>query len=764
MLPSPMMEALRKTVEALFDPSQVTWSFNRPNPQDEPSEQEFFIGSGTREASKPAHPRMLNWKLPQWRGANLRSSTEAVMASAAVLDAVSGPVTIRSHESTLDVTVATVLATYRMRTKSWPAHADALVEYVSEWEQGRTESAGAYDRALASVFYASMHVFRAEGPRPLAELIANVLSLPPSPAELAALPPHLIPARVSRRLKADADLYRTELSRAWKVQLDLPLDHSAAAGYRRIDALFLSSPQDVTVLKLLARPDAESSSYRRGFELMAVHAPNEQHAWGKHTISIPPESPGSLADLALGLDRLEGSTRPDGTPREKNKPRFSHQPAELEGLSDPWYSDGYAWPKGRSTIVAPPFVGTRLSREQLWEAIWQRFHVGRNIHVTSARTVYVRPLRTHPSVDAAQLEQLGYRRTGWPQAQRGLLPSVVTSFVSETHGGDVSHFAQEVGSSTVRVALYPSRLALLWVERTSGGTTLLELAHEQARLSRGRELDELKPVRDLSELTRSIGQEHWLVFGAYRINRARSSMLDASRSVQGLFHALARGEAPTLANLPSESEQAARTVQLHRDVEHWMTSTGGARFELELEDRVEPPALDTDFALFLLTTGQRYAAFEITRRMGELERKNRASRLAALAPSSTVRADVMFFTNSLWYARVSDEPDVNARYDAWRALHGMNETVEALRSQTSELDEYRKERFEKMTGVLLLLFLPITIATSFFSGAQFNEMELRLGLPWTTGGWKIFLIYTAVFTVFVGGSLVLARLLSWRKR
>lgn len=765
MLPGRMMEALRKTIEALFDPSRVTWSFNRPNPQDEPGEQEFFIGSGTREASKPPHPRMLNWKLPQWRGANLRSSTEAVLASAEALDAAQTPLTIRSHEATLDVTVATVLAIHRVLHHAWPPGVEALSEYVSEWEQGRTESAGAYDRALASVFYASMHVFRAEGtPRPLAELIANVLSLPPSPAELAALPAQLIPARVTRRLKADADLYRTELSRAWKVQLDLPLDHSPDAGYRRIDALFLSSPQDVTVLKLLARPDAESSSYQRGFELMAVHAPNERHAWGKHTISIPPESPGTLAELALTLDRLEGDTRPDGSPREKGKPRFSHQPAELEGLSDPWYSDGYAWPKGRSTIVAPPFVGSRLSREALWEAIWQRFHVGRNIHLTAARTIYVRPLQTHPSVDAAFLERLGFRRTGWPQAQRGFLPSVVTSFISETEGGDVAHFAQATGDSTVRVALYPSRLALLWVERTSGATTLLDLAHAQARLARGTELDELKPVRQLAELTRTIGQQHWLVFGAYRINRARSSMLDASRSVQGLFHTVARGEPPTLVNLPSESEQAARTVQRHRDVEHWMTSTGGARFELELEDRPEPPALDADFALFLLTTGQRYAAFEITRRMGALERKSRASRLAALAPSSTVRADVMFFTNSLWYARVSDEPDVNARYDAWRTLHGMHETVEALRSQTSELDEYRKERFEKMTGVLLLLFLPITIATSFFSGAQFNEMELRLGLPWTTGGWKIFLIYTAVFTVFVGGSLVLARLLSWRKR
>jgi hypothetical protein len=113
---------------------------------------------------------------------------------------------------------------------------------------------------------------------------------------------------------------------------------------------------------------------------------------------------------------------------------------------------------------------------------------------------------------------------------------------------------------------------------------------------------------------------------------------------------------------------------------------------------------------------------------------------------------------------VSDDPDLDARYDAWRSLHGMNETVESLRSQTQELDEYRKERFESMVGLLVFVFLPITIVCGFFSGAQFNEMDLRLGLPWSTGGWKIFLIYTALFTVLTFGTFVLGRLLGWRRR
>ncbi len=157
-------------------------------------------------------------------------------------------------------------------------------------------------------------------------------------------------------------------------------------------------------------------------------------------------------------------------------------------------------------------------------------------------------------------------------------------------------------------------------------------------------------------------------------------------------------------------------------------------------------------------------AFEITRRMSEVERRSRLSRWSALRPGSDVRGDVMLFTNSLWYSRVSDDPELDARYDAWRELHDMNETVDALKDQTAELDEYRKERFEGMVALLVFVFLPITIACGFFSGAQFNEMDLKLGLPWTTGGWKIFLIYTAVFTVLTFGTLALGRLLSWRRR
>ncbi|MFO0600116.1 MAG: hypothetical protein U0228_32710 [Myxococcaceae bacterium] len=742
----------------------MSWCRDRPGFGQEPGDGDVYLGVGSRDASAPPHPRMLSWKMPQWRTLHLRSTTEAVMRSAEVLDGLAMPVRFWLHDPTLDCLTAAVLATHRVLHKRWPEGHEALVEYVSEWEQGRTEAAGHYARALASVFYASMQLFRtADAVAPSRELITlmvQVLDARLDASGLQQLPEALIAHRIARRLKADADLYRTELSRGLKVQVDLPVDNQPGA-YRRVDALFLSSPQDVTVLKLLARPDDQSSFYQRGFELLAVHAPNEANVWGRHTISITPESPGTLDDLALQIDRLEGPSAPDGTPRIKGKPRFTYQPAELEGLADPWYSDGYAWTKRRCTIVAPPFAGTKLSRERIWEAVWQRFHVGKNIHVSSSRTVYCRPFVAGRKLKPEDLVTRGWKVMSMPQVDHHFLSSVTNSFA----GGDVTHFEREGSGCTLHLSLYPSELALVWLEFSdTRPTTLFELSARQGAAMTDGSLDAQAGVKDLSDVLHPLENSRWLVFGAYRINRAKSSMLDDSRSVRGLCHALAAGQVPTLENLPSEAADAARRVQVLRDVEHWFTPTGGARLELRLEDTREAPALDEDFGLFLLATGQRYAAFELTRRMGAVERDSRTQRWQKVAPTRQLRADVMLFTNSLWYARVSDSPELNARYDAWRELHGMENTVEALREQTTELDEYRKERFENMVGLMLFIFLPITIASGFFSGAQFNEMDLRLGLPWTTGGWILFVLYTAFFSVLVFGAVVALRLFSSRKR
>jgi hypothetical protein len=107
---------------------------------------------------------------------------------------------------------------------------------------------------------------------------------------------------------------------------------------------------------------------------------------------------------------------------------------------------------------------------------------------------------------------------------------------------------------------------------------------------------------------------------------------------------------------------------------------------------------------------------------------------------------------------------VQSRYAGWHSLSGMDETLSAMREQTEELDSYRRERFEGMVGAMVFLFLPITIVCGFFSGAQFQDMKLEAGVPGSTTGWMVFLIYVAVFTVLVFGAWFLGRLLSWRGR
>src|SRR6185436_13830375 len=123
--------AIAQVAQALLDPARVSWNLTRPDPAAEPQEQEIFLGVGTRDAAQPPHPRMLAWKLPQWRAASLRSSTEVVMHSAEVLDALSLPLKLRAHEPTLDTVTAALLIVHRIMHRRWPAAGPALMEYVS---------------------------------------------------------------------------------------------------------------------------------------------------------------------------------------------------------------------------------------------------------------------------------------------------------------------------------------------------------------------------------------------------------------------------------------------------------------------------------------------------------------------------------------------------------------------------------------------------------------------------------------------------------
>ncbi|MBS1148369.1 MAG: hypothetical protein H6Q89_67, partial [Myxococcaceae bacterium] len=209
--PRPMDPGVQSAIDSLFDVKQFTWDLQRPDPGVEPLVQEIFLGVGTREASLAAHPRMLGWKLPQWRSLALRSTTEAVLKSAAALDALEGPIILRAHEPTLDIITAALLLAYRVRSHAWPEGIDDLVHYVSEWEQGRTELAGEYESGLGSIFYGSMRTWQPDTAgisREMVAVLGEAVAGRFAMKALQSLPPELVPARISRRLKADRDLYR----------------------------------------------------------------------------------------------------------------------------------------------------------------------------------------------------------------------------------------------------------------------------------------------------------------------------------------------------------------------------------------------------------------------------------------------------------------------------------------------------------------------------------------------------------------------------
>ena len=768
-----MDATLRQAVELLSGEAQLEWSTEKPAPGVEPGPRELFISVGARSEALPAHPRMLSWKLPQWIRRSARSSTSVVLMAGAELDALAaeaaaGPLRLRVHEATLDATSAVLLAGYRTLHGRFPEGAEALRQYVDEWEQGQTELAGEYERALGPVFYAALRLWPARQGRParqVLELLASVLESVRSTAELMKLPEALIPPQVTRRLKADELLYQAELSRAQRVQLDIPLGDAKDAPVRRVDALFLSSFQDVTVLKLLARADTEHTHYGQGFDFMAIHAPHAETAYYRHTFSLAPERAGTLGDLAGWLDTLEGDRLPDGGPRARGARRFEQQPNDY---SDPWYTDGYTHPSSRSTLVAPPYASTRLTRRELWEALWSRYNVGRNVPVLRAHTLFARPFLWKGASPEAALVAMGFSRRDFSEQAGAFHPAVTQSFLGSTNEADVAHYARPTEGHTVHVSVYPNRVVVVWLERPlTQEKSLYALAQEQAALAQGRQLWELTPLEELRPSLEPLGPERWLVYGAYRISRGRSSMLDDSRAMQGLFHALASGTAPTLERLPSETSAESRRVlkDAAGETEHWLTPTGGARLELLLEaEEGAPPRCDQDFLLFLLTTGQRYSAFEISRRMAEVEQRYRTSRWQSLRPARSVRSDVMLFTNSLWHTRVGEEPDLNARYLAWHALHGLQETVSAMKDQAAELDQYKRDQFDRMVGLLVFVFLPVSLACGFFSGVQFQELDPSVGIPGATTGWLVFLGYTAAFTVLVFGTVAAARLLSWRRR
>ncbi len=428
--------------------------------------------------------------------------------------------------------------------------------------------------------------------------------------------------------------------------------------------------------------------------------------------------------------------------------------------------------------MAPPRAGTRLSREDIWEQTWQTFHPGNHFYVTRAHTLFVLPaVAVETRWSYGELKKAGWRQFNIQDrfgVMNEILPHVREAFGGGNSPADLHHYEIEIsaddalGTERVFATVYPSNVVLFWiiVRQNNPGPNfnLFALSRKQADLVAGKVLSELEPIKEAISQFELLGSKRWLVFGQYDIDRHRSSLIDESRSVRGLLHAVAAGNPSLLSSLPSLGILDAATVDRpQEDVEFRFTTTGGARFCFSNADELKPSnEFDTDFLLFLMTVGQRYTLFELGKRMIHVERQIRNSRFRRFNPISRLRADVMLFTNALWFCRISDDPDIERRYETWAKIHGANELFDNIKIQVGELDQYWAERREKLMNVMISVFLPITLATSIFSGNQFSRtLTTNELVPGPSDAWLGFGIYALGFAALIVGVVLLSRVVFW---
>ena len=231
--------------------------------------------------------------------------------------------------------------------------------------------------------------------------------------------------------------------------------------------------------------------------------------------------------------------------------------------------------------------------------MWSRFNPGRRIHIARARTVFVRPFRstrelTRGVLSDEALQAEGWKLADWPEEENAFLPAVTRSFIGgsvKVKNGDIRHYVKELPDAQLpgrwqprraHLSLYPNQLALVWVDGEASGIDLFTLASEQAALAEGDALSKLAPLASVIANLAPLSSSRWQVYGSYAIDRSASTMIDDAPSVQGLLHALASGTPPTLDALPADGGKDAHQIlrEPSGDVEHWLSSTGGAPLPL----------------------------------------------------------------------------------------------------------------------------------------------------------------------------------------
>jgi hypothetical protein len=303
--------------------------------------------------------------------------------------AATDPFTMVLHRNPdLDGLASAYLAMTYLEQRAFPPHAEELVAYVDQVDQGYVGMSHAYPFALYSAYTYLVHrLMRRQWDTPeklwtqsLQEgfaVLAFVLEAMQATAqEIIQLDAFACPGVFSQEdrqdIERDLARYRHKLHdpacHARVLTLNLP---GQAGGHVPADTLLIRDVQNADDAKRCiffkdwARTDRQASPHMQGFVALCVFASATPPVLPRGIISVRPDSGATLKGLGRMLDQQEAiaRTRCFGVDDRAVDPqtRMVKPPRAGYDNSDPWY-DG----RGHNyTIVDAPRQGTMLSADEI---------------------------------------------------------------------------------------------------------------------------------------------------------------------------------------------------------------------------------------------------------------------------------------------------------------------------------------------------------------------------------------------------------------
>lgn len=586
--------------------------------------------------------------------------------------------------------------------------------------------------------------------------------------------------------------YRDDLRRATRFQLGLPVrrhDRRPPSGsaaplpapdpaserWALTDGLFLPEPRS-TLFKELARADRTRSFLGEGFGLLVTSrelpegdAPCTRT---RHVISTAPESGLHLQGLGPRLERLE-KDREDalGAPLPAARRRGAAGSGRHgHDVPSPWY-DG----RGHDhTIIDGPVVkdggrdvcGSLLGSADVLEAIWEYGDPARLVRLTEADLHVIRPV----SLDTEDL----------PDAWRagpdlGDLHPGLSAEIRRTFGGPDSEIRMDIrrgpegradlpaGVAGVTTTLWSIAPGLhLWVGHYELGDGIRDLRGLGEAI---RTLRESAPAADLLPglALRDGGEAYHVV--QTRVAPGDMVFSDEPLATLQVMHRLAMGESSRFGDLATDRElddlrrvtHSDRLTAAYVGARGLVTVTGQPR---HCAAPTRPARSQRPVVLAVLSLLQR----ESLQRLEDEFAHHRAHRDTARANRRILasRWHVLFIKQFFLFTRVSEQVFEQGMHEALAsalALSARRErTFQKVEDLARQIQESRAGFYQKIAYWITLLFMPLGITASFFSGTHMQREfaathELLLPVAGRWAGWAHF--------GFIFLLLVLASLLIW---